>query len=346
VTLAAAAFLAAVAFAPTASADGRDPTVSALSRYTAFKDAKLSSVSRAGDIRDDTWPFSEMTADGETVRIHLSKTLYQRTDTTVAQNWADFLDSLVHGSELATLDAYLLTLREVQNVCGPGALACYGNNEIVAPAEDPEFDLSAESVIAHEYGHHVAAHRLNNPWEAIETGTKRWASHENVCLKTRRGVYFPGAEDRQRYFYNPGEGFAEAYRVLNEHKLGVQEASWDIVTDQFYPDSTALTLLEQDVTSPWTRNTTLARSGAVSARVKSRGFVVPTLLDGRFSVRLTSSAKAKFRLDILSPTSKSLAHRSGKSPSASALVCGERALRVRVNRVSGAGAFRLAISRP
>ena len=344
VTLAAAAFLAAAAVVPTASADGRTPTVTALSRYVPFKDAAFSPAKAA--VLPPVWDFEPLTATGETVKIHLSKRLYVSPDAEVAQGWADFFDSLVHGTELETLDAYLLTLNEVQNTCGPGALACYGGNQIIAPAQDPQFDLSAESVAAHEYGHHVAAHRLNNPWEAVETGTKRWASHENVCLKASKDIYFPGAEDPRHYVYNPGEGFAEAYRVLYERKLGLQEASWDIVTEQLYPDNTALTLLEQDVTSPWTRNITLTRSGAVSKRFKSRAFVVPTKLDGRISVRLTSPAKAKFRLDILSPASKSLAHRSGKSPSASALVCGDRALRVRVNRISGAGAFRLAISLP
>ena len=33
----------------------------------------------------------------------------------------------------------------------------------------------------------------------------------------------------------------------------------DIVSEQFMPDSTALALLRQDVTSPWTKNTTPTR---------------------------------------------------------------------------------------
>ena len=85
--------------------------------------------------------------------------------------------------------------------------------------------------------------------------------------------------------------------------------------------------------------------GAVSKRVRSRAFVISTPLDGRLTVRLTSSAsKAKFRLDVLSPNAKSLAGASGKNKTVSTTICGERALRVRVNRVSGAGAFKLAIS--
>ena len=304
----------------------------------------MPSVRAAG--APDAWPFSLSTPTGETVTINLSKRLYLQTDTTVAQQWADFFDSLVHGPELTSLNAYLVTPREVQNVCGPGALACYGRNQLVAPAEDPQLNLSAESVAAHEYGHHVAAHRLNDPWDAIDTGTKRWASSENVCLKTKKGAYHPGAEDEDHYFTNPGEGFAEAYRVLNERRLSLTEAPWEIVTNQFYPDNAALTLLQQDVTSPWTKNTTLARSGSVSKSAPSRAFVVSTHFDGRVAVTLRSSATAKFRLDILSPNSVSIGHASGKNVSARGTVCGERALKVRVKRLSGAGAFRLAISKP
>jgi hypothetical protein len=346
VTVAAAALAAAAAVAQPAAASPtvRSPSASALSRYVGFKSTTFRSTKAAA--LPPVWDFTLPTASGESVRVHLSKTLFTTPDTVTAQHWADFFDSLVHGSELATLDAYLLTLKEVQRVCGDGALACYGGNQIIAPAQDPEFDLSAESVVAHEYGHHIAAHRLNTPWEAIDWGTKRWASYMNICANERRGKYFPGAEDEDHYFYNPGEGLAETYRVLNEHRLGLPETAWDIVSQDFYPDAKALALLEQDVKTPWTKSTTLAQSGSVSAAARSRAFVVSTPLDGRFTVRLTSSAKAKFRLDILSPAARSIAHGSGTNATATATICGERAVRLRVNRLSGAGAFKLAIARP
>jgi hypothetical protein len=341
VTLAAAALVAAAALTASASAAGDLSTRSGL---TQFRDASFyPSLARA---IAPTWPFTVVATTGETVRIHLSKSVYDETDTAVAQQWADFFANLVHGPELASLDAYLLTSREVGNECGAGALACYGGNRLIAPAEDPSFDLTAQSVAAHEYGHHVAAHRLDTPWDAIDYGTKRWASYENVCAKTRKGVYYPGDESENHYFYNPGEGFAEAYRVLNERRLSLTEAPWDIVSTDFVPDDNALALLEQDVTAPWTKNTVLTRAGSVSKAVNSRSFVVSTPLDGRFSVRLSSSAKATFRLDVLSPSATRLAKRSGKNVSASTTVCGQRALRIRVNDVSGAGAFKLTISRP
>jgi hypothetical protein len=345
VTLAAAALGAAAAFAQSAAADGRTPTLSALSRYISFPDKTFARARSAADT-PDAWQFSPVASDGETVSIHLSKKLYLETDSAVAQRWADFFASLIHGPELATLDAYFLTLKEVQGVCGIGALACYGGNQMFAPAQDPAFDLSAEAVVTHEYGHHVAAHRLNDPWDAVDTGAKRWATYENVCVKTRRHVYWPGAEDQNHYFYNPGEGWAESYRVLNERRAGLAEPSWDIVTNELYPDDTALSLLQQDVTSPWTKNTVLTKTGSVSRTVRSRAYVVSTPLDGTMRVSLRSAANAKFRLDILSPNAKSLSHATGKNTSASATICSERAVRIRVNRVSGKGSFRLRVSHP
>jgi hypothetical protein len=345
VTLAAAALVAAAVSSGPAAADVTHPTTAAIARDSSFADTTFSRTKSAA-VLPDAWPFAPVASTGETVEIHLSKKLFTSTDTAVAQQWADFFGSLVHGSELSTLDAYFVTLSEVQSVCGRGALACYGGNQIIAPAEDPAPDLSAEAVVTHEYGHHVAAHRLNPPWDALETGTKRWATYQNVCLNTRKGLYFPGAEDEDHYYVNPGEGFAESYRVMNERLLGVLEAPWDIVSNQFYPDDNGLAVLKQDVSAPWTKATALSRTGSVTKRTPSRSYVVSTLLDGRLVVSLRSSAKAKFRLDVLSPTSTRLARATGKNASASATVCGARALRVRVTRVTGAGPFRLAISRP
>ena len=101
------------------------------------------------------------------------------------------------------------------------------------------------------------------------------------------------------------------------------------------------------MTAPWTKNTILTRSGSVSASAKSRAFVISTPLDGRLNVKMTSrAANAKFRLDVLAPSAKSLAGASGKNKTVSTEICGDRAVRVRVNRISGVGAFKLTISRP
>ncbi len=316
------------------------PRFSEIARGAAFRDATLPRLSRrlaAGF--PDTWSYTPTVAGGQTVLIHLSKRYPD--DPTTAQKWADFFASLVHGSELSDLSAYFLTLTEVQSICGRQALACYGTDRLVAPADDPSINLSAEAVATHEYGHHVAAHRRNDPWVALETGPKRWASYEQVCAKARSGRLFPGAEDEQHYELNPGEGFAESYRVLNEHRLGLAEAPWEIVTQSLYPDARALTALEQDVLSPWRKATRAVRTGSVTRSRPTRTFVVSTPLDGRLTLTLRSSSKEQ--LDLFAPSSSRLGHAAGRAASVSATVCGQRALRV---RVSGLGPFHLAISKP
>jgi hypothetical protein len=343
VVAAAVALGAAAAGAQTTRASSDAPRLSEIGRYVKFKDSSVSKLASVLSI-PDTWPFSETTSTGETVSINLSKSLYLSPDPTVAQQWANFFGNLLHGPELSDLDVYLLSPREIENVCGPHALACYGGNRLLIPPNDPSSNLSAEAVATHEYGHHVANHRLNDPWDAIDYGTKRWASYEQVCLKTRKGDLYPGAEDETHYELNPGEGFAESYRVLNEQRAGVPEAPWNIVTRTLYPNATALRLLTQDVTSPWTKSTTLVRSGSVSAKKPTSNLVVSTPLDGRLKLALRSSARVRF--DLLSPSSTRLAQKLGRTASVSRLVCGQRAFRVRVSRVAGAGAFRLTVSRP
>ena len=47
-------------------------------------------------------------------------------DPALGQRWADFLATLVHGSELSTVTVLLSTPgRRSRRICGPDALACY-----------------------------------------------------------------------------------------------------------------------------------------------------------------------------------------------------------------------------
>ncbi len=164
------------------------------------------------------WGGQYRTAAGELVTIYASNSY--PVDPALGQRWADFLGSLVHGSEISTVTVLLATPTQIARVCGADAVACYSPQGAVlyTPGEDPGTDLSAEAVITHEYGHHVAANRTNAPWSALDSGPKRWASAMQVCARTRSGELFPGAEDPGHYTLNPGEGWAETYRVLNERK--------------------------------------------------------------------------------------------------------------------------------
>jgi hypothetical protein len=295
------------------------------------------------------WGGAVTASTGERVSVRFSDSYPQ--DPARQQQWANFLTSLLHGAELQTVTVYLAPLREVQSVCGQSALACYSpqQSSIVAPGDSVTPDITAESILMHEYGHHVAASRSDAPWEAVDWGTKRWSSYEQVCSKSRAGQLFPGAEDAQNYQLNPGEAFAETYRVLNERRLGVMESPWDIVSESLYPDAAALALLAQDVTSPWTTNATSSSTVALTKRVKARNVALPTPLDGALRVSLRGVRNARAALDLFDSAGARIAHAvvtGATTRSVSTTVCGARAYRARVTLQRGAGRFQLAVSKP
>jgi hypothetical protein len=203
-------------------------------------------------------------------------------------------------------------------------------------------------VLAHEYGHHVAASRSNPPWAAVDYGPKRWASYEQVCSSARAGRTFPGAEDRERYQLNPGEGWAETYRVLNERKAGRAESPWQIVSNVFYPDNTALAAAEQDVVAPWTAPRTRTYSGTLGKSARVRTYTVGTALDGTLRLSLRAAAGERVAVTVASGSSTTtpLARGSGRTVSLQAGICGERTVAVRVSRLAGAGRFSLAVATP
>lgn len=343
---------AAVAFGAAAARVGSAPTGvdtlrgAEISRYSSFKDVALPHA-KSALVLPATWPFAPTTSTGEKVTINLSQRLFQQTDAPQAQEWADFFAGLVHGPELSFLSVYILAPGQIETVCGKGALACYGGDRLFTPADDPGVNLSREAVATHEYGHHVAFHRRNDPWDAIDYGPKRWATYEQVCAKAKSGKLYPGAEDEEHYELNSGEGWAETFRVMNERRAGLVEAPWQIVTQSLYPTAAALKAAELDVTSPWTKSTSSTVTGLLTKKSKARTFAVATPLDGRLSMTLRSSVGESLALDVFSPSSSRLAHDAGKKGvAASVTTCGERALRVRVSRLYGTGPFRLVVSKP
>jgi hypothetical protein len=285
---------------------------------------------------------------GEMVTIYLSETYPE--DPALAQKWADYIASLVHGSEISSVSVYLAPLGEVQGVCGFRALACYSpfRDALYVPGEPPSPEVSAESIVAHEYGHHVAANRVNTPWPAVEYGTKRWASHINVCARTAVGELHPGAERSSEYALNPGEGFAETYRLMNERKAGLAETPWRVVSDALYPDEAAVALAEQDVTTPWQGPTTSTRTGSLSKRTRVRWYTIPTPLDGTLGVTMGVPRSGRFTVALFTPAGARVASETaaGRAVSVTTEICGQRSFRVRVSRVKGAAAFRLTVSTP
>jgi hypothetical protein len=285
-------------------------------------------------------------ASGESVTVYASNSYAM--DPTLGQRWADFLASLVHGAELSSVTVLLSTSAQIARVCGSDALACYSaqGGLLYAPGEDPTSDLSAEAVIAHEYGHHVAANRDNAPWDALDWGPKRWASAIHVCARAKKGELTPGAEDPVRYETNPGEGWAETYRLLNQRRLGLPESPWRIVSQSLYPSAAALTAAEQDVVSPWQATSTVVRAGSVSRGARTLTFTVSTPLDGTVRLAVRASAGLRVSVDLFASSTR-VAHAAGAGAlSRSTTVCGVRTYRVRVSELRGRGSFRLSFARP
>jgi hypothetical protein len=213
---------------------------------------------------------------------------------------------------------------------------------MVVPGEDIPDGPTAAQVVTHEYGHHIATNRVNTPWNAGDWGTKRWASAVGVCARAAAGTVFPGDEG-DNYALNPGEGFAEAYRVLNEARAGASTFVWPIVDQLFYPSATALDLIALDVTKPWLASSSSAFAGRFTAGGPAvRRVRIATPLDGLFRITIRAAPGTQARLELLSPSGRVV----GRATSVATTVCGQRTFTARVTRLGRPGRFTLAISKP
>jgi hypothetical protein len=314
----------------------KTPSVTEIGRVAPFTDTILK-PSAAGLLAEAAatteWGGAITATNGETVTIYFSDSY--PFDQALALRWADFMTSLVHGTELSTVSIYLAPLTEVQRYCGRQSIACYSpdGHAIIAPGDDVDPQTSAEGVLTHEYGHHIAESRLNPPFTTVDYGTKRWATYENVCARAQTGVLYPGAEDAQHYMLNPGEGFAETYRVLNEQKAGLTVEPWNIVSTLLYPDATALSLLEQDVTQPWAPSAATKLSATLTKSKPSKSFVVSTPYDGTLTIDASQSVAARVALSVTSASGNAIASRAVTSRTTSpisATICGQRSYTVKV----------------
>lgn len=276
---------------------------------------------------------------GSTVSIEVSSAY--PVDPTLPQGWATFLGTLLHGRELSRLTLRLAPLDEVQGICGGEALACYDprSETIVASPEDQLGTASAREVLTHEYGHHVANNSVNAPFSAEAYGTKRWASYMNICKRTAAGELFPGDESA-RYQENPGEAYAEAYRVLNLTRQGTAQIGWEIVDRSLYPDATALTLLQADIATPWLRPS-LTRVRGAFGNGSVRTISMKTPLDGSYTARLTAPSSSRMRLSLYAGGRLVAQGRTVRLA-----ICGQRSLTLKVERLAGRGAFSVDVTKP
>jgi hypothetical protein len=283
------------------------------------------------------WGAVYTTKSGARVTVYASRSY--PVNPAVNQSAAEFIDRLVHGSEIASVKIYLAPPAEVEILChGTDVDGCYylDSSDIITIGEDTPWS-TVEEVLTHEYGHHVAANRNNYPWPAFAYGTKRWATYMGICQKEAAGTAFPGDEG-EHYLQNPGEAFAESYLHLNEVKLGVPETPW-FYDAAFAPDAGALAAIEADVLQPWKDNRLKRWSGRFSRRGQQKAFTFSTPLDGIFAAELRGP-----RGSTLTLTGRAEVKRLSPRLSA-ALICGQRSVAARF--VAGArGRFGAATSTP
>jgi hypothetical protein len=312
-------------------------------RLTADASARPVSARVLGE---QTWSGGRLSLPtGEAVTVYVSNAY--SGDPGAPRRWADYIGGLPHGSELNALEAYIATPDEVLELCAARALGCYGNDTLISIGETAR-GVTAEEVVTHEYGHHVAHNRANPPWRAIDYGTKRWATHAKICSRASAGEVFPGDEG-DRYELNPGEAFAETFRALVESKRGAGAFAWSLVDRSFYPDADALARVEEDVVRPWIGPKLTARTGRIRASTRSWAMTVATPLDGDLELSLRMPLGAGHTLEVLNTRGAVVSRGLWSGSSVRTLryqICGERSVRVRVGRAGSASRFELRATVP
>lgn len=325
--------------APASAAVRRDTVIETPS----IGSARISAAAEAG-----RYPIDD--GSGETVTISVTPACQVSCNAANPQQLADFLGTLLHGSEMGLLTLQLDTPGQIEFDCGYGAQACYYGveNKIVLSGNDtpaPE-GASREFVLAHEYGHHIAHHRASPPPfpVALDWGTARWSSYESVCSASRAGALFPGNEG-VHYFRDPGEAFAESYAHL---RFPESEVPWRWVRS-LEPDAGAFRAIREDVLDPWSGRSAFNLRGLVPPRQDGaavRTFRTP--LDGTVSLR--PAGLRRYSLSLLNPAGHVLrTSRHGLSfrHRLNYTVCGQSRLRVALRASHRHGeAFNLQIQRP
>jgi hypothetical protein len=340
------AVLAGVLVLPaTAAARTPQPLVDLPPQTTSFADRVITSAPKRASAASA--PRAYAAPDGTSVIVRFTESYTENPD--VAQTYVNFLASLPHGTELGQVNLLLATPQEVEQTCGggDGVLACYNarTHQMVVPGEQVESQtgVTTSYVMAHEYGHHVAALRENPPFSALDVGPKIWASYEKVCDRVLGGQLAPGAEGRY-YTANPGESWAETYA-----RLTYPDEPWRF-SSLLKPDAGALDAARRDVLAPWVAPAVKTFIGRFTATgPDAKRFLFALTLDGAMKVKLHGPSRARYDLRVTS-----LGQTRGQSQGNAArdelswrAACRERrneTVAVRVLRHSGTGPFSVTVT--
>lgn len=264
------------------------------------------------------------------------------------QPLVDALTSFPHGAEMDTVELMVASPQQLGGICGGAAMACYdpyAERIIVSGDPKPVSGVPREFTLAHEYGHHIANHRANSPWWALDWGPKRWATRMGVCAGVRSGALHPG---NQAYYYwsNPGEAWAESYAHM---VYPGTEVGW-YHTSELTPDPGALSAARLDVTRPWSGPKRLywrfaVKRGDPRARVR----VLPTPLDGRIHVWIKEPKDTNVTIRLLPDRGGPVLARSvdlGAREDLKFNLCGRSKVRLRVVDRRGLGRVVVRVLHP
>ncbi len=243
------------------------------------------------------------------------------------------LNGILHGPELATLHVVIETPVAVAHDCGsPDALACYSDDTVTLPGDRVADGPPVPFVLAHEYAHHILAHRRNDPWFATDWGAKHWATTMRVCPAVRTGELFLG------YWTIPAEAFAESYAAMLFPDI---HYAWGYDL-RLTPNEAARAAIRADVMQPWTGPTIERFAGRLPrGHAQARRVGLPLDGDASFAIK----ASRPLELTLLNGH-RVVARAHGRRARIAYSVCGQRRLTLRLAAPQGGTAYSLTTSHP
>jgi len=294
-------------------------------------------------------------------------------DAARAAEWARFLVSLPHSSEMRKMTARLSPyfMMQSSSQCGKDALACYDPSAaslyISWEKPPPPSDIfTPRQIAAHEYGHHIAASRWKDGSDdPLAWGPQRWSTAMRVCERAftdGRSVLsppmYPGDEGNH-YADNPGEIWAEDYRIYAASVNGDPLDSWDssVFNPVWEPSQGLLTAVASDVNTPWTGLVTKDWSGRFDNANTTFTATVPVPVDGKVRAWTVNSGSLKTSITIGKPAgsggrllvrpTETVKGTDNKSHQAtSRKLCNTGSATVTVTRKSGTGSWKLSVQSP